>query len=263
MPITFSKDVNGVPDASVDSEALRERYVAHGARVAQHLRADPDVVAAWLSGPLVPPRTAPAADLHMAVLVHNRSAISYEHHPAPFSGVGRRLQIAFFPYDYFRTILDRGITCWVDIFDLHKLDDIEILYERDSVVSSLRRRMSDIKPSRLFVGRRIESLKTDCQSLMQTMRSGRDDDGALLARKILMDATRLLIVIAGNRTFSKTSHLYPIAQSLLSPAMMNLAERLLAVEDVGREEAARVIERTAALSELLFKGRITCADASN
>ncbi len=242
---------------------MKKRYMSDGVEVAQRLMKNSDILAVWLSGPFAPPRISPGSDLHMGVLARNVDAVTYHHVLSPFSGVGRRLEIAFFPHNYFESLLENGLRNWVDIFDLHKLSDIEILHEKDEVLGIIKNKMEQAKPTRLFIGKQIESLRLDYMSFKQSAGGGKRVEGTLLARTILMNTLMILVLIVSNLTFSKLSHLYPKIESLLPLSKRNLVDHVLALKNLNKEDAAKVIEKTNILVESLFERLAICGDASN
>lgn len=259
LPITFLKDRSDRTDATVDRNALRERYIADGRRVAGRLATSGDVRAVWLSGPFSYPRIKAASDLHMGVLT-GRESDHYYHHTLPhFSEVGRRLEIAFFPVDHFEALLERGCASWTDVYDCDKLRDIVILFERDGVLSGIRRRLDAIHPARMFVGMQIETLKSESSAAGRSLAASRWSEAVLDARKVARLALALLLVAGSGRPFSKASHLYSALRDHAPPAQATGYEYVNGISGLEEADAARVVEACSDTVRYLYERQGVCA----
>jgi hypothetical protein len=218
---------------------LKSKYIGDGRRAARYLVDDANVLAVWLSGPFELERVSPTSDLHMAVLVKSGRGNYYHHQLPHFSEVGRRLEIAYFPLAYLQSILDKGYSEWADVSDLHKLSDIEILYEKDGVLSAIRRRVAEVKPTRLFVGRQMGALGAECALTERLLDIGRIEDSIVSSRSVMISSLMLLMLAARGRTFSKLSHLYPEFRSHSPSDQVETFEVVHGVRAHSREEAEK------------------------
>lgn len=263
MPTTFWKDHSDGVGPSPDVDALREKYISDGEKVARRLAVDDRVRAVWLSGPFVPPRIHPASDLHMGVLAIERRHVSYHHILSPFSEVGRRLEIAFFPDHYFRSIIDEGITSWGDVFDLHKLSDMRILHDTGGRLRDTEQRIVDVKPAPLFIGGQIASLKTDLAHLHDALVKGENREAVLAGRTVVMSALRILVLLVCRTSFSKTAHLYSEASVQLHDSISGVVDRALAVDGLNEQAACRLLDHINGSIRAILQGRVNCSDGSN
>ena len=291
MPISFWKDHSGRGDLPVAPDDCRERYIADGRRVAGRLARSESVLAVWLSGPFTLPRIAPESDLHMAVLTEAGGGHLYHHRLPHFSEVGRRLEIAFFPIDYFEMVIERGYAAWGDIFDGHKLDDVEILFEREGVLSGLLDRIGEVRPARMFVGMQIEALKREFAVVERFLDAagrvgaaggpagdgggGRDGFAAggretslwgeviLRARTLTTSALKLLIIAGRGRLFSKPSHLHPALRSLATDAAVADYELVHDIDGLREGEGVRIVGMCGDLIRELYERQGVCAADSD
>ena len=231
MTISLWKDHSENAEVSFDLCALKEKYIDDGTKVAQRFVKDANVLAVWLPGPLEISRVSPTSDLHMTILIQSGRDSYYYHQLPHFSEVGRRLEIVFFPIDYLQSIYETGFTGWADVFDLHKLNEIEILYEKDMVLSSLRKRLTGVKPTRLFAGKQIESFRAGTILIERLLNNGKYGDCILGSRKMLMNSMMLLMLTVKNRTFSKLTQLYPELESYLPRSRVEMFKLIQAVTD--------------------------------
>ncbi len=259
LPITFWKDRSGETDAAVDRNELRERYIADGRLVAGRLALSDDVQAVWLSGPFSYPRVTAASDLHMGVLTGAEGGRYYHHTLPRFSEVGRRLEIAFFPVDYFEELLERGCASWTDVYDCDKLSDIVILFERDGVLSRMRQRLDTHRPARMFVGMQIEALKNESAAAWRSLTASRWREGVLDARKLAQSALALLLVAGVGRLFSKPAHLYSALKGHVSPAQAAGYEHVHGIAELDGGEAARIIEACGNVIRYIYERQGVCA----
>lgn len=243
--------------AHEDPAALRERYIEDGRTVARRLAEYSGVLAVWLSGPFEPPRTDPGSDLHVAVLVRGGDHAYYHHVLPPFSGTGRRLEIAFFPLETLRGIFDRGVYgSWSEVYDLHKLSDMEILFDRDGTLGGMRERLKILRPSPLFVGVQIDRLRSALDILPELLDNERHTQGILVARDAVMEALKLALVAGKHVLFSKPSHLHPLCAGNLDAAMKDRFECIHGCDAAGAEEAARTVEAADTFIKNIFEGQV-------
>jgi hypothetical protein len=259
LPITFLKDRDDGTDTAVDRSALRERYIADGRRVAGRLALSEDVRAVWLSGPFSYPRIKAASDLHMGVLTGGEGGHYYYHTLPHFSEVGRRLEIAFFPVDHFEALLERGCASWTDVYDCDKLSDIVILFERDGILSGMRRRLDALRPARMFVGIQIEALKSESAAAGRSLAASRWGEGALDARKLARSALRLLLVAGRGRLFSKPAHLYSALKGHVPPAQAAGYEHVHGIAELDEGNAARIVEACSDAVRYIYGRQGVCA----
>ncbi len=263
MPISFWKDRDERIDLPADLKACRERYIADGGRVCGRLARRDDVLAVWLSGPFTYPRIAPESDLHMAVLTTGGGGHFYNHQLPRFSEVGRRLEIAFFPVDYYERIIERGLAAWGDVFDCHKLSDAKILYERDGVLSGILERLDVLRPARMFVGAQIEALKEEHAAVLRLVSGDGAGGSVLRARALATSALKLLIVAGRGRLFSKPSHLHPALASLAEGAPVTDYESVHDIAGLRGEDAGRIARMCSDLVRELYERQGVCAADSD
>jgi len=263
LPSTFWKDRRENLDGTSDPDAMRANYIGDGRRVAGGLADRDGVLAIWLSGPFTEPRICPDSDLHMSVLDANSKTVYYHHVPAAFSQVSRRLEIAFFPNDYFRSIIDRGFADWTDVFDSHKLFDIRVLHDPNGILSALRDRVRKAAATHVFVGRQIVSLRSGYQEMRECERRGAYREAVLAARKLLMNALRLAVLVGRGMTFSKAIDLYPSIMASLPSSEHACLTDLLAIGSSNRQRAVECVEDTDTLVKAVFERLVLCGDASN
>lgn len=263
MPISFWKDRDERIDLTADLKDCRERYVADGNRVAERLARRDEVLAVWLSGPFTYPRIAPESDLHMAVLTAGGGGHVYHHQIPPFSEVGRRLEIAFFPVDYYERMIERGCAAWGDVFDGHKLSDVEILYERDGVLSGILERLDSLRPARMFVGAQIEALKAEHAAVLRLVSGNRGDECVLRARALATSALKLFIVAGRGRLFSKPSHPYPVLASLVEGAPVTDYEYVHDIAGLREKDAGRIVGMCSDFVRELYERQGVCAADSD
>lgn len=259
MPITFWKDLSGETDTAVDRNELRERYIADGGRVAGRLALSEDVQAVWLSGPFSYPRVTAASDLHMGVLTAVEGSRYYHHTLTRFSEVDRRLEIAFFPVGYFEELLERGCASWMNVYDCDKLSDIVILFERDGVLSRMRRRLDKHRPARMFVGMQIEALKSESAAAERSITASRWREGVLGARKLAQSALALLLVAGRGRLFSKPAHLYSALKDHVPPVQATRYECIHGISELGEGDAARIVAACGNVIRYIYERQGVCA----
>ena len=253
MPISFWKDHSADAKHSFDLTPLREKYIDDGRKVAQRLMKDREVLAIWLSGPFEYPRVSPNSDLHIAVFIHKGRETFYHHQLPPFSEVGRRLEIAFFPLNYLQSALERGCTEWATLFDLHKLSETIILYERDGILSRMIGKLEGLKPTKLFVGREIQALKSEFGLMERLLNEGKYEESMLSSRQILWHTLKLLLLVKNGLTFSKLSDLYPKRKSHFSPSLAERFEVIQTVKGIGKLQAEKRIKETKDLVKFIFE----------
>jgi hypothetical protein len=232
---------------------LREKYLDDGRKVAQRLMKDAEVLAIWLSGPLEVPRISPTSDLHMAVLIRNGRESFYHHVLPAFSEVGRRSEIAFFPLEFLQSAFEKDYKEWATLFDLHKLKEIVILYERDGILSGLRDKLSELRPGRLFVGKQIEALKSELILTYRLLDEYKYVESVLTSRQVLWQTLQLLMPIGKGVTFSKLSELYPMLKSHLPSFLIEGFELVQTVRGVSEATAGERVEKTRDLVRSLFE----------
>ncbi len=215
MPISLWKDHRKEIEGSCDLAALKEKYVADGARAAQSLMNDSDALAAWLSGPFDMSRVSPASDLHVAVLIRSGKTSFYHHKLPHFSEAGRRLETVFLPLEYLQSVIENGFSDWTDVFELHKLSEVEILFEKNGVLTEICRRLPEVRPRQLFIGRQIELLRREIDLMKRFLSECGHAEAVLSARRVFVSSLRLLLVTNGTLS-SKLSHLYPELKGLLT-----------------------------------------------
>jgi hypothetical protein len=252
LPISFWRDHSKDPEVSVSLSSLKDRYIADGLKVSERLKMDGDVLATWLSGPFDRSRVSAESDLHLAVLIRNGKGSFYQHQISRFSEVGRRLEIAFFPIQHLQSILDTGYSRWADVFDMHKLIDIEILYEKDRVISEMRRGLAELRPRPLFVGKQIEGLREGIGLIERLLNGGRYSEAVLHARKVLMNSVMLLVLMKRGTVSSKLSHLYTELKAGFPSSWIRSFELAGALAAMGEEKAVELVSQAACLVGELF-----------
>jgi len=259
LPISFWKDHSERIDPDVDHAALRERYITDGRRVAERLARNATVLAVWLSGPFVFPRIAPRSDLHMSVLTAAGGGHFYRHQLQRFSEVDRRLEIAFFPVDYYEPMIERGLAGWGDVYDGHKLSDVEILFERDGVLSGILGRLGELRPARMFVGAQIGNLKIEYAAVERLRASALWRECVLRARTLATAALKLMVVAGKGALFSKPSHLYPALRSRAGGDPAAGYEYVHDIAALRGEDAARIVGMCSNMVRELYERQGVCA----
>lgn len=263
MPISFWKDLDKRVDTPDDLKTCRQRYIADGSRVAGRLARRDEVLAVWISGPFTYPRIAPESDLHMAALIEGGGGHFYHHELPRFSEVGRRLEIAFFPVDYYESIIEGGLAAWGDVFDCHKLNDAEILYDRDGVLGGLLDRLDSLRPARMFVGAQIDQLKAGHAAAPRHVAGDRWEEAVLSARELATSALKLLVVAGSGGLFSKPSHLHPALTSLVEGAPVAGYEAVHDIAGLNEENAGRIVRMCSDMVRELYERQGVCAADSD
>jgi hypothetical protein len=232
-----------------DAASARERYLADGRTVAEGIARDPNVLAVWLTGPFELPRVAPGSDLHVAVLLREAIECSYRHVIPEFSEVPRRQEIAYLPLALYERIARGGLSSWGDVFDAHKLRDVVILFDRRGMMDELKRRISAVRPARIFIGREIERLRAE---LAGAVGDAAAEDRILAARRAARRSLALVALASKRETFSKSKELYARARSFPEPRIEDF-ERVEGVAGVGADDARRAVEAARELVTYCFE----------
>jgi hypothetical protein len=257
------KDHSDEPETPDELRSLKERYVADGHKAADHLKKACNVLAAWLSGPFESSRVSPTSDLHLAVLIRSGKHSFYHHQLPHLSEVGRRLEIAYFPLEYLESIFKNGYSRWADVFDLHKLNNVEILFEKGEVLSRMRKRLADVRPRRLFVGRQLEELREQFLLLERLLDGKKHEEVVLSARKIMLDSLMLSVLMADGHMSSKLSHLYSRLEFRYPPSVADMFRFTHLLAESDPRSAAELVRQTKDLVKLLFERQGVCGGGSN
>ncbi|MDD5426435.1 MAG: hypothetical protein PHN52_08140 [candidate division Zixibacteria bacterium] len=262
MQISFWKEPEPVSGDMADLESLRRQYIADGRLIAKTLSRDNTVLAVGLSGPLDAQRVQPSSDLHLVVLINKTSHIYYHHHLPSSSRVGRRLEIAYLPYAYLASITTQGYTSWFDVFDIHKLTDMVILYEKDDSLNALKEKIKDLTPKQIFIGRQLSFLRHDFEQLNRQLHRGYYRDSLITARQLVLACLKIFLVAGKRKTFSKIVHLYR-ALSILSEQTATIGwDKIHPPNDLDEAKAARLVIETNKLLKNLFRWKIKCDSVS-
>lgn len=255
MRTSLWKDHSESSQSFVDLASLRHQYVADGSEVAERLKRDDNVLAVWLSGPFDRSRVSPGSDLHIAVLVRRGRGIVYNHLLPHFSEVPRRLEIALFTDRYLHSVIERGYSKWSEVFDLYKLRDVEVLYDRDGVLDALRRDAEGVRPRRVLVGEQIELIRKQLTGMELHMRSGSPDDAILHARKVVMSSLMLYLLTVRGCMSSRISYLYPELKLRFPPTQMETFDNVQVLAELDETEAANRIEEIRDFTRKAFDRR--------
>ncbi len=167
--------------------------------------------------------------------------------------MGRRLEIAFFPLHSLQLALERGYQGWPTVFDLHKLREVVILYEREGILSQLKEGLQGIRPAKLFIGREIEGLRLEIDLMGRLLDEGKYRKSLLNSRQILWHALQLLLLTKKSRTFSKLSDLYPQLRSQLSSPLAEEFAALQGVQGIDRNGAERKVKMARSLVSFILE----------
>jgi len=263
LPISFWKDVDAEADDPANLSELKARYVSDGMKAAERPATDGNVLGIWLSGPFTRARVSSESDLHMGILLNHGEHRFYRHQFAEFNETERRLEMAFFPVNYFLSILDTGFKSWVDVFDVHKLSEMEILYDRKNALADLRGHLERLKPRASFIGRQIESIRFDLEHVRRYLKNGDNLASIMISRKIAMDCLKILRLIIEGTTFSKISQLSMV---LDLPRCSSLRDSFQMIYGLGRINggvAGDIVKKTALFVKDLFDRCIHCGGHLN
>ncbi len=239
-----------------DISALRDKYIGDGRTVAEHLAREGNVSAVWLSGPFELPRIAPSSDLHMAVLLEKCDHSFYRHVLPKYSPVGRRLEIAFFSLRAFERSIEKGCIDWPSVFDVHKLRNIAILFDRNKALARILERLESFKPSMIFVGAQIRSIASEIEAARHLLENGLFEDSLLRARLATWRAAELWIVAARKTTFSKASHVYPNLRSHMQGIALRPFEEVQGIDKIEVKVAEEIAAKARSLVEDIFKRQL-------
>lgn len=258
--ISFWKEPDRNNQEVTDREVLKGRYFDDGRRVAEILSKDDDVLAVWLSGPFDLTRVQPSSDLHMSVMTAKTSHIFYRHQLPSFSPVNRRLEIAFLPRNYLSTIVERGFASWNDIYDIHKLSEVEILYEKDDCLKSLRRQSGQMMPKQIFIGRELSRLRHQHNQINGRLVNGQYRECLYEARCFLLSCLKIYLVSGSRNTFSKLSHLYSALYQLSEGFPPAIRDKITMTDNITKDKVKERLETTRRFILNLFERKVKCDD---
>jgi hypothetical protein len=141
------------------------------------------------------------------------------------------------------------------VFDLHKLQDIEILHDGDGILGDLRRGARLVGPRNALVGRQIDLVKKQLSRIEQNLRAGKPDEAILNARRVLMSSLMLHLLAAKGCMSSKISHLYPELKIRFPPDQTDTFEFVQMLRELDGKKAAKRIDEIRDFSRRLFDRR--------
>lgn len=225
-----------------------KRYDEEIKIIVDDIKKDINVLGIWVIGPFDSRKEK--GDMHMVVIVEKQEGIIYKHVRSHFSGIARRLEIGYFPKDYFINILKSGYDA-ENMNDIEKLRDIIPLHQKYNTVTMLKKRFKKIKASNIFIGMLLNAIKSNLSNALRFINTEKYINALLSVRKCAGNTSLLLLLGKYNVPSPKLSYLHQRIKRH-SPEILGDYEKIQGVEDMDKKQAFDIVNNAVKFAEHVF-----------